>query len=502
MRYQGIWFTKEPLKQTVPIFIYDWYVDSVYGSDSNDGLNPFGAFKTIAKLLTVWQPGESVGMASGSHWREEMVYPGAYSKVYAYGTGGTPILDASDVALNASFSKTAGQTNVYEITVEIDSPVGYSNWINIWEDDVNMLYVTSVANCDATPNSFYKTAESGTVTLYVHASDSSDVTANGKEYTFSKRRTGARMAYVGCHIEGIRTQKNLQADGSLLFNPSCTGTDCWAYFGSKHNVYYGEDCVLTRVHAVDANYNASSTYFVLNQDTPTGLGAYLVECTATKTQAASAGSAYTGFHGHNNVSGSFGTVNHINCTVTGMEKGFTMNNADIVNWVNCTTTGLGICGYNPRFSGTVYTIDGGTHVISGSDSNQVVFIDSAGTTVNIQNCTFTADRPNQEALIYATADATINFTDNAFAITATTGAYRVVLYSASVIDFTADGNTYTLADAVTDPQAVRLTNASSTVVSDNNTFSHAQIRNTLGGTTYSTVADWQAAGYDLNSTVL
>jgi hypothetical protein len=105
-------------------------------------------------------------------------------------------------------------------------------------------------------------------------------------------------------------------------------------------------------------------------------------------------------------------------------------------------------------------------------------------------------------LIRVTANTTINFgAGNVFTITATTGAYRHVIYSTSIVAITVTGTRYALADAVTDAVALNLSNVASTVVSDNNQFSHAQIRNILGATTYSTVADWKTAGYDTNSTI-
>ncbi|HEV2124929.1 MAG TPA: hypothetical protein VGW38_19445, partial [Chloroflexota bacterium] len=47
------------------------HVDSVNGSDSNDGASQTTAFKTIAKAQSVIAAGQTLGFTRGSYWREQ-----------------------------------------------------------------------------------------------------------------------------------------------------------------------------------------------------------------------------------------------------------------------------------------------------------------------------------------------------------------------------------------------------------------------------------------------
>ena len=142
--------TPEPISTLLPI---DWYVDSKNGKDTNIGGSPGQAFATIAMLQEVLKEGQSVGLARGSHWREQLTITQDGIKVIAYGSGDKPILDCSDDLDNASFIKTSGYQNVYELNISPD--LGSSKaWMRAWEDDQSLLRASSVAECDTTPGSF------------------------------------------------------------------------------------------------------------------------------------------------------------------------------------------------------------------------------------------------------------------------------------------------------------------------------------------------------------
>lgn len=85
----------------------DYYVDSVGGSDSNDGLAPVRAFRTIAKATSVVGPGDIMHLAPGAPYYETLHIRGsgraaAPIRVNGHGaviSGLKPIPDASWVAL-------------------------------------------------------------------------------------------------------------------------------------------------------------------------------------------------------------------------------------------------------------------------------------------------------------------------------------------------------------------------------------------------------------------
>ena len=71
--------------------------------------------------------------------------------------------------------------------------------------------------------------------------------------------------------------------GSVIAGDSCTFIDLLCEDGSKHNLYYGENSVLTDVIARNAYYSAALSYFVGYK--PTATGGYLrhVNCRAENT---------------------------------------------------------------------------------------------------------------------------------------------------------------------------------------------------------------------------
>src|SRR5690606_7665711 len=73
---------------------FDVHVDSVNGSDDNDGATPATALATLGALELV--EGMRIGLARGSYWREQ-IDGGAVSGVTvgAYGVGKMPVLDAA-----------------------------------------------------------------------------------------------------------------------------------------------------------------------------------------------------------------------------------------------------------------------------------------------------------------------------------------------------------------------------------------------------------------------
>ena len=112
-----------------------YFVDSIAGDDTANGITPSTAFKTIARLLTETIPANAViYLARDSYWREELKdLSGKRLTVSTYGTGKMPVLDASDYAVNASFTKSGGYTNLYQIAWTHSLTTADSS-ISLWEN--------------------------------------------------------------------------------------------------------------------------------------------------------------------------------------------------------------------------------------------------------------------------------------------------------------------------------------------------------------------------------
>lgn len=470
----------------------DWFVDSVGGSDSNTGKSTDQAFQTIAKLLTVLQGGQSVGLAKGSHWREQLTLSNSSNSISAYGTGANPILDAADII--TGWSKTGGLTNVYEKSI-VTAPALGEQFINVWENDVPLRRVANTATCDSTAGSTYVTAESGTVTVYIHPAASDDPTTNGKTYEVSCRNAGLYATTTGHTITGITTQKNQSASGSLVVSRSSTITDCICKMGSKHNIYVSDGCVLNNVRCIDQYYNNQCTLFVHNESTPAGLGITYNNCSASRPNTAliTGNSLGTGFYGHKNTSGSFGTVTYNNCSVEdcytgfdGQDSNFVYNDCTNLDSINCflVASGAGV---------STYQIHGGTFACASS----VLLVQGAGNAaITIDDGASLSDpTSNSQAINIQVPNITLNLSHctivSKYGYVATNGAATGCILTVDHLDSTVGyswaGQQNTVAGTVA-------------YTGDYNIYRTSEI-NVVNGSTYATLAALRAAlNQDLNST--
>lgn len=301
-----------------------YYVDSVSGSDSNDGTTPQRPFQTISKLVAAdgVGPRSSWMLASGSTWREAIIVPRDGMKVESYGEGTRPLLDCSGLVLPTAWSKSGGYASVYQATVALDVAGAVTpTWVSAWESGTRMVRASSVANCDATPNSYFPSSDSAaSITLYVHASDGSNPGTGSKFYEYSRRVAGLdSRGAIGVQHIGIWTRRQLGNDGSLVMGKYGYAENCLATEGSKHNVYSRTGSQLVNCEAVDRYYPAlSDSLFVFNENTPAGEGISYTGCYAHSTAP---DGAADGFYGHYNTSGSFGSVKFKDCNTKNLRRG-------------------------------------------------------------------------------------------------------------------------------------------------------------------------------------
>jgi hypothetical protein len=258
-----------------------WYVDSVNGSDSNTGARG-SAFATIAKLMTVAKPGDSIWLRRNSVFREQFGLLDRW-KVRAYGHfGKKPKICGADLLANASFSLESG--DVYKISLPsiptTNNPyagVNANGVLMVWENDArlgeSLVLRTSIADVQSHVGSFWW--DSTNKILYVHASDSSDITANGKVYEASTRTLcihGGDKVYVENLIgekAGIVTSGGQQAYAILGYGSGkyvrCEGNHCWNHCVGVANSVTADDLIFDRCQAYDAERNtitAPPTLFI------------------------------------------------------------------------------------------------------------------------------------------------------------------------------------------------------------------------------------------------
>lgn len=472
--------------------MFDYYVDSVAGSDANDGRTGAAAFATIAKVMTRLGDGVSIGLKAGSHWREQLDI-GTYAnvRVGVYGGGEPPLLDASNVMASGSWTKTSGRTNVYEQTVPLDTVA--SGYLSVWVDDVRLAKVASTELADATPGTVYVSSETGTsTTIYVHPLGSTVPSTDAKVYEYSMRNFGLNAQLAsGTVVEGIETRRNANPGGSLWVGRKSRLVDVRCYDGSAHCLQYKDGSYLENVTAEDVYYLLDQpTHFVAYEDTPASLGIRHISCRAVQNGALVVG---YGFYGHMTTSGDFGTVTYDDCESENIDRGWGGSGA---NYVLNDAVYSGTDGYlvlltnESNFTVNRGLIDGVISLIrfASGDNHVVVLNDvtaaSTATTISgaggVDNVDLTITNCHLTEL--GTAD----------------GSTGVVVITGATPTITSNGNTF-VAPGNHFPYYF---DGVPTLDSDGNTFTIGN-RFRSNATNYADLAAWQAAtSQDATSTAV
>lgn len=480
--------TAEPSSTPTSIPI-DYYVDSENGDDDNDGKSPQTAVASIAKVLSMLQEGQTVGLASGSHWREHFVVTYNNIKLVAYGAGEKPIIDASDVVPSASWSKTAGRSNVYQISVSPEW--GMFNWLNAWCNDAFLTRADDLASCDNTPGSYYPSGLSGTITLYIHPPGSTDPRTDGKTYEYTQRPHSISVRspiYHGTELHGIHARRNLVEVGSVVLDKRCKIINCLISDGSKHNIYVGEGSYLADTICRNAYYGTQNfAFFVFYTAEGTGQDVTVINCRAENTTGVLQPNG-TGFHAH--TSGGFLGDLYLK-NIYANQMGYVIDTA---------------------YSSKSITID-------GMESDGCMYAVLMQMSMSIRDLTHSVETDKRAINMFA-SDATLTLSDSTIILN---GLYASggLLYSATnpnltvIMDnvhFIGQNNEICVYigdtggsivarncefENVSRPYSVAPTGA---IDSDNNRF-RDECSFELNGVTYNTIADWQATGHDAHSSI-
>jgi hypothetical protein len=413
--------------------------------------------------------------------------------VTSYGRGEKPLLDASDVVNSDLWSKAPGTTNVYQVSVPIDADPNIT-WVNAWEDGNFLVRATGVANCDATPGSYYPSADTGNgtipITLSIHTSDGSNPAANGRLYEYSKRQYAFQSVDPNVTVSGIWTRRNLNNNGSFaLTGMGSLAERVLITDGNKHNAYISPGVSMTDV-TLKNQYYAGNDFImvVINANGMAG------DSTFTRVHAystVSTGLVGAGIGSHSNDGNPFtGTFTCIDCEVDNQGAGFTpgsWNNVVLTRPVTAgTAAGVAVIGLVST------SITGGNLV--ALNGRGITYGDplALNSTVVIEGTTIASTGSN--AVLLGAASTTITGST----ISTEDGVYGPVYITSG--NFSLTGNTVNRGMTSTQPFYVVPSGVTGT--SDYNTFLSNATAGTpfwLGSNQYS-FAEWQALGYDLHST--
>lgn len=466
---------------------FTYYVDSVSGSDANSGTSPALAKQTIAAVPTL-TAGQSIGLARGSTWREELVISADNCLVGAYGTGERPMLDCSDVVAAGDWTKTGGRTNVYEATIAVGYDALASEWPGLWVDDVRMPVVDSLALCDSTPGSIYhgSVTDTSPITLYVHPPGSTDATSDGKVYEASVRRSGVYShAAANVTIRGLQGRRNYASYGSFCVGRGGLLDDCLALDGNTHSIFLrgnaeARDCIARDCY----NHTTAPTMYIGFELYPTdGDTITYTRCTAENT-------AYyadcIGFYCHTAGDDNFASVSHAGCVVDNVGSPFSIANATICYVTGGTVTNF----FNVLGSTDTPIIANGLNVSAAKSGATWGNFSGAAAAITLDGC---------DAVFNSTGSFTALTSGQVFTMRncTITGAGQPVRTYVGGVTFVIENNVF----VPTMYTIFGFYSTAPTITSDYNDFGGSTGEFVIGGVTYANLAAWQAGtGQDMHST--
>jgi hypothetical protein len=270
-----------------------YYVNSINGNDSNNGLSDTLAVKTWDKLNEIVTANSRVMISCGSEFRDDSlpdpadipITPGHTASLFVagglatcingyenkwqgveidiYGMGDYPLFDLRKTLDNASIIKEGGYTNVYRIDFDRVQQDNYGNeYGGMWEDEsifkehvvnaggVNPAYdnaseTAAITAVDGEAGTFYFKRTTGiqAASYYFHIPNSGDPITNGKTYKvryfdwFLVRTEGntTNTSRAGITVKGIKTIGNAMHNGAI-WGANITTYDVTVLEFARHGV--------------------------------------------------------------------------------------------------------------------------------------------------------------------------------------------------------------------------------------------------------------------------
>jgi hypothetical protein len=255
----------------------DWFVDSVAGSDANNGTTSATPFATLAAVSTAIGANPtktSVALKRGSLFRESL--PTSVTICVDYGTGNLPIVDGSNII--TAWTVNGTQSAVWEKTLTTET----GGRPRIFEDGILMPWVADLATCATTAGSRVLLNEGGTITLQMHPTGNGNPNTNGKTYEATVRSSPVSMG-DNCTLKGTHARRAISNNGAIQMGLNATVERCLAVDGSKHNILIGSgtatDVIATRTDAVTPT-EPSQTFIVGFTTDSAGKAIALTRCGA------------------------------------------------------------------------------------------------------------------------------------------------------------------------------------------------------------------------------
>ena len=442
-----------------------YYVDSVNGNDTNSGLSPTLALRTIAALsnLNYLRPTNVLNFAANSVWRESLGTPSGrfYSNTLfqAYGSGTPPLLDASDAIPTSAWLKMPGYNNIYAATVFPEgadsSPLAAGVLtINVYANGLALTNAPSLEALDTNGWGCYVASSSASpTTLFVNTTNGNPAT-NGILYEFSSRQVGLAALGVSNTVIGLWTRRNLHQTGSLQCGDYSVVSRCWASDGSKHNFVVGAFSSVYDTACSNAYFASGDNVQFVAFSPVTNGPVHFYNCSAIQSWPAVPAviANCVGFYGHTGAQQCFTAITYSNCVSLGNSDAFD-GWAENVSLTNCQGNGsIGVSGANTYIVGsTIYATNG--RAASFGPSGQRLWILNSTVTTTLSGQEGIYGNPILSLVI---SNSFVGSSTNGFGIYASGAPLtNLVMYNSTIsgwwgyyelakppISFKADNNTY------------------------------------------------------------
>lgn len=382
-----------------PSGAFDFYVDSVNGSDSNNGKSEATAFKSISSIPMA--NGITIGLKAGSYWRETLDASGFNNvDVNMYGEGKLPVLDAADV-ISTTWINDSGNIWYTDVVTADDQ---YTMYNSLWKDGVRMEWFANTTLL--TTNNDYYVAEAPALNTYnarFYIYSDTDPNTSGALYEYASRHYGAVISTGGV-LRRVRTKRQLHNNGSTVIGDEGQAQYCIFEDGVKHNVYIGRNSSAFQCIAYkhDTPKRTNSTLYVGHTQNGVGYNVGFYNCLAiaepTKTAWANINSAgVTGFYAHTSgPTGKWDEVRVFDCTAANCNEGISGTDAKVIStgnsWAHNCYSALGALS-DQLYAADLKVTDQTHSVIRGVVLNNVE-------NAVVQRMRMYLTRPTNQAMIY------------------------------------------------------------------------------------------------------
>ena len=526
--------------ETFTTAAYNYYVDSVNGSNANPGTSPSLAFQNITALPTV-TAGQSIGLARGSDWQNQALTVGVPGNtvnnitIAAYGTGAAPVVDASQ-SITANCWTYVGPYYTCSVTgpgTSFSTPYGSyalaGPWINAWECKSgsctptgaggNDNFLQNVSSTGAlVDGSYYIPSMSATsMTIDMIPSDGSNPTSNNYTYTFASKPYSIEVDGTGDSISNVVTKKASDNNGSMVVSGDGNAPylyDVEADQGGKHNMFVPGGATVVNPVLVDEYYTGAGNALVGFDGTGSGKGMTVTNPIVLFGMSLS-NNQVSPFYAHA-ASGSFGLVKinggYTKITSTaGNVSGGTGNgngNTEIDNYVldasSAGSVGYGLAGCGPSQTCTLNNDQVVTTGLSSGNATFDVSINGSNSVLAVNNTQFCSTNL-QRAIIQdgssAYTGSSLSISSSTFYLESPSAGYKNAIWQQSPVTLSINGTTFDGNTNISNSGVLKIVSGS-TYTGDNNNYvsPHALFWN-LNAVSYTSLASWQtASGQDTHST--